>query len=928
MINKYIINSLLFNDDLWNLRVIGKDDDLDIISLDFNNLQYNKFTLIDLIKSDNCILAPTISIDAELLQDSDIIDVLRYKSKDSVMRIRIVNKDYVLTEEDYNKLDFVDYIYVDKVEDFNYNLFKVFLQSGIYKRQYEKISSEEDVYRDVFHVTERLNSVELRKLVMDANNCNKAEIDLNLYDPSYYSLFLNNLKDLGLNEDVDITLLSNVLVDSKNVFDGLEEFGNDINIIYSSNPEVINYYTEEPMNNMANYDNQLEINDHASLYNYINLLELIDGGAEFIRDKAYSPLESIVWTYKYIRESELDIDPSVLFSAILRRSGERVFRYSSLGSNKNILRVKDKKYNVDNIGVVDFNIDLDEYKFNEEYSNYLYFPNISSEYCNFIYSPRDLLKCFGYDETLSVSNSLVLDKETYNSLKYKSSDNFEVFYNMNYDNRGNTFRFLELTGLKDDNEEYDIDNLYNYINTINESGYTLNISDKIIFDALLNVEKSINPSISDSEIGRIEECYKRANQIRDNNIFVRDYHVVANYDILETGELIYDEREIKVTPIEAQDIILNNDVEEEKEMVSVVEDVDTQDEYISGTNIKRPRSIREGESREEYNAYYRDYFNKYLVPVINSKKNQEEEFIIDNRSEDEVVVVLDVDKYKKYYSNEAVVVSVDAYNKYKEERDEITSLPYEEFISNNDFVVVVPFDKYDDYKYHKKIQEDARIISREIFNRYFKKSDEEGIVVSREVYDKYMKDEKPIVVSKKVYVENEKPIIVSLSDYDKYSRGEAIRVSKVDYDKYMDEHAAFIDYDDYDKYLEESRGIVLSKDIYDMYAAGHEEIISIPIDKYVKHDDNVIVLSYNEYKNKKGFNEDEYKIVSEEIFKKYFGNDENLADAIIVSKDVYEKYGKEFKPMRKSPYGDVDEKYLNILESIDKELFKQTKRIN
>ena len=146
MINKYIINSLLFNDDLWNLRVIGKDDDLDIISLDFNNLQFNKFTLIDLIKSDNCILAPTISIDAELLQDSDIIDVLRHKSNDSVMRIRIVNKDYMLTEEDYKKLDFVDYIYVDRVDDFNYNLFKVFLQNGIYKRQYEKISSEKDIF--------------------------------------------------------------------------------------------------------------------------------------------------------------------------------------------------------------------------------------------------------------------------------------------------------------------------------------------------------------------------------------------------------------------------------------------------------------------------------------------------------------------------------------------------------------------------------------------------------------------------------------------------------------------------------------------------------------------------------------------------------------------------------------------------------------
>lgn len=649
MINKYVINSLLCDDDLWNLRVIGKDNDLDIIALDFKNLQFDRNVLINLIKSDSAILAPTIGIDALLLSDDNIISALREKRKDNIMRIRIVNDNYILTEDDYNKLSFVDYIYVDRVDDFNYSLFKVFLQKGIYKHQFEKVISEDkDEYRDVFHVDHRLNGTELRKLVMDANNSISAEIDLNLYDPSYYYEFVKTLNDLELRKDINVTLLSNVLVDSKNLFEELSEFRNNINIIYSSNHEVVNYMTHEPMNNMVNYDNQLEINDHSTLTNYINLLELIDGGTDYIKDKAFSPLESLIWTYKYIRECDLDIDSSNLFSAMLRRAGESVYRYSSLGENKNILRIKDTKYKVDNIGIVDFNIDMDEYKFRDD-NNYLYFPNLGSEHCNFIYSPRDMLKCYGYDETLSISNSLVLDKETYNKLKYKSSDNLEIFYNINYDNRGNTFRFLELVGLKDD-DDYSVEDLYKIINNINEYGLTSNIDDDTMFEALINVEKSINPSIDENEINRIKSSYKKANDIRDNNIFVRDYHVISNYEILDNGELVYDEKEELVTPIEAKNIVQNIEEERVDNMISVVEDVETSDDYISGTNIKRPRKIREGESPRDYNVYYRQYFNKYLLPIINSNKDtkdKEEEFIVspEVKEESRIITKAIYDKY-------------------------------------------------------------------------------------------------------------------------------------------------------------------------------------------------------------------------------------------------------------------------------------------
>ena len=126
MLKKFIINSLLYNDDLWNLRVVGRIDDYDVISLDFKNLRFDKITMINLIKSDCSILAPTISIDARLLQDDDIVDALNSKSDTTVIRVRIVNDNYKLNEYDYNRLSFADYIYVDDVEHFNYDLFRIF----------------------------------------------------------------------------------------------------------------------------------------------------------------------------------------------------------------------------------------------------------------------------------------------------------------------------------------------------------------------------------------------------------------------------------------------------------------------------------------------------------------------------------------------------------------------------------------------------------------------------------------------------------------------------------------------------------------------------------------------------------------------------------------------------------------------------------
>ena len=651
MINNYIVNSLLYNDDLWNLRVVGKQDGLDIISIDFRNLRYDKKLLLNIIKSDKCILSPTVMIDCRLLKDFDIIEALSYKSETSSIKLRIVNDEYVLNKEDYDRLNFVDRIYVNYSNKFNYNIFKVYKSDGIYARQYERVHSKYDnSCKEVFHIDYKLKDLEIKKLVMDVNSVNDSEIYLNLYDPSYYYEFITKLKHYGLKDNVDITLLSNILVDSRSLFDELDEFNNNIKIVYSSNPEVIDYYMEEPMDSMVNYDNQLEVNDYTDLNTYRNLLTIISNGVEYLRDKAFSPLEAIIWTHKYVLESDINVSKENIYSALLREFGSKVYRYSSLGNSKNIFRVRDKKYNVDNIGIIDFDIDLLEYKFKDDKNNYLYFPSIDLGYSNFIYSPRELLRCSKSRETLSVSNSLVLDMDTYNDLKFSSCDNLEMFYNYNYDNRGNTFKFLELVDLKDEaDENHDVYNLYDYIVNINDLGYTDSINSNILLDAIINVEKKENPSLDENDINRIKKSYENSNEIRNNHVLTDNYYVMSNYNILDDGELEYELREVEVKPIELGNRKAN--VLDKEEVLSVTEDVETLDDFISGSNIKQPRPIRPDETLAEYNVYYREYFNKYLLPVVNSSKNEEEEFIIDNDDPeiDEKVRKIVTSVFDKYF---------------------------------------------------------------------------------------------------------------------------------------------------------------------------------------------------------------------------------------------------------------------------------------
>ena len=655
MINNYIVNSLLYNDDLWNLRVVGEQDGLDIISIDFRNLRYDKKLLLNIIKSEKCTLSPTVMIDCRLLKDNDIIEALSYKSENETIRLRIINDEYVLNKEDYDKLDFVDRIYCNYCNKFNYNLFRVYKSDGIYARQYERVHSKYDnLYKEVFHIDYKLKDLEIKKLVMDVNNINDSEIYLNLYDPSYYYEFISKLRHYGLKDSVDITLLSNILVDSRSLFDELDEFNNNIKIVYSSNPEVIDYYMEEPMDSMVNYDNQLEVNDYTDLSTYRSLLTIISNGVEYLKDKAFSPLEAIIWTYKYVLECDINISKENIYSSLLREFGSKVFRYSSLGKNKNIFRVRDKKYNVDNIGIIDFDIDLLEYKFKDDKNNYLYFPSIDLGYSNFIYSPRELLRCSKSKETLSISNSLVLDMDTYNYLKFSSCDSLEMFYNYNYDNRGNTFRFLDLVDLKDEaDENHSIYNLYDYIVNINDLGYTDSINSNVLLDAIINVEKKENSLLDENDINRIKNSYENSNEIRNNHILSDDYAIVSNYNILDDGELKYELNEVKVKPIELGNRKAN--VEEQEEILSVTEDVETLDDFISGSSIKKPRPIRPDETLSEYNVYYREYFNKYLLPVVNSNKNEEEEFIIDNDDSeiDEKVRRIVASVFDKYFKERA-----------------------------------------------------------------------------------------------------------------------------------------------------------------------------------------------------------------------------------------------------------------------------------
>lgn len=673
--NKSIINAFYYNDTIESdfIKMIGdinidksKSFGIGTYSFSSNENNYNdiKELFIKLLKLDHTILPTVLTLDYRILQDDEMLNAIRQKiGKDIAPSIRIVGDNYELSVKDFQKLYFAPQIIVDHCSDDIKNAIdikdRVVEQKNIFTLDYG-INNEGKSGYDYF-IKKELSSEEVKYLVNEINNGEFSEknyVNLNIcfYNPTKYLDFLNKLKDAGLNKDVSISFLGNPLHDNALVFEKIKNIvPNKINITYNTCQDMINDYGKEPFCTTVNHRSEIEGGGKTDLDNYFNILNMLDEFEKNVKDKNYSPLETQIYGYKFIKERYI-YDPdaettdsidyetnrslhnvvnrdkivcvgySTLYSALMRRCGIPTFRYSTNSHVRNITRIKDEKYGVDNIQVTDptwDSCDIDDmHKHN------------MNLYTNFLFSPRETLK-YKNPEYFNIASSLVLDKDTADKYSPISKSPLEDMYHTMYDPRDYTYRMLQLMGYN-----LEDDDLYNLVNQLNQNGSLDTIDPNIILNAIKNVELKENPLLSNEELNAILDEAKQS-FIDRKIIFSNEKEQIQinysdNFTELYEGE-VYN---VDVTSINKDKI--RNDFDNTTNSYDAVDsigiddtiiDTDTNDninsdykddnikvfddKYIAGTNIPKPRNRDNYETDEHYISYLRNYYSKHF-PVVNN----------------------------------------------------------------------------------------------------------------------------------------------------------------------------------------------------------------------------------------------------------------------------------------------------------------------
>ncbi len=417
---------------------------------------------------DSWNLARSFSIDSRYLADEEIMNIIR--NAEGIEEIRIIGDNYAVTNEDLRRLPSNATIIVDRIDssvDSNEHG-RIHQQFGIYRKDFGPLG---DYQVSSYFVNHELSDEEIDYLVEQVNNDRSGDyrqISLRVYDPSSYANFISRLYEHGLNENVRIELLANPLYDRSEVFIGLDEISNNpVNIIYDTCSDMVDFYTKEPYVTSNNHHSELEGGGKTGLTSYVALLSVLETEEKHIKDQGYTPLEAAVYAYRYLQENyaydpnhkqtdsqnyltnrQLDMvagSPTLvcegyatLYSALMRRCGIPMFRYSTKEHVRNVARIVDPKYGVDNIGVFDTTFDGSSY---DDAGTFVRNHNMSY----FMISPRNMA-IRGLDEYVTLPVSLVLD--TTDGIGFASRDIYESLYEPSYTPEGYAITMLDRMGLK------------------------------------------------------------------------------------------------------------------------------------------------------------------------------------------------------------------------------------------------------------------------------------------------------------------------------------------------------------------------------------------------------------------------------------------------------------------------------------------------
>lgn len=413
----------------------------------------------------------TIGIDYRLLNGDTVTALALLYNQGYINGIRILPHGTVLDTNIYNTINnqaistLLDDNFIICADSISipHSRFDTRVQHNICTIERIQRMNDNSYISDNIHINRELNDEEIKQVVkISQTKCNK--IFFNKYKPSYYRNTLTKLKQYRLREDITLTFLANPLYDNKKEFNDLDKIvKNNIDIHYNTCNDLNDLYGYSTSEGQEYYSD-LEASGYCSLDEYIKMLEETAKIVDHINLMNYSDLEKVAYLYDYFKKNYI-YDPdfentphqlnshlhnivsrdkmicegfSNWFSCILRRSGIKCFTVGTQNHQYNILRIKDEKYKVNNIALLDITNDLGLQKGINNYFDYFLLP---PDY--FLYRQYNQA---GFDKSngtqLNIASSLYIPTEEY--LKYlKESNPGYVIEHFGYSRR-----MLELMGLE------------------------------------------------------------------------------------------------------------------------------------------------------------------------------------------------------------------------------------------------------------------------------------------------------------------------------------------------------------------------------------------------------------------------------------------------------------------------------------------------
>ena len=625
-------------------KSISNDEERYIASVSINPKRSEEISIFqELIHLQGSVHGKTVGMDYRLL-NHDVIDILKKAyGYGLILGIRLLPNGAKLSKELYDQFNIPDFqnfvISADEVDsycDLNHSSFDLRVLNDLYEIehvQYEKNDQDYDHYN--IHIHKKLDSLELEQVLesIKTKKCN--QIYLDYYDPSYYQEFLNVLKDKQIPNDITIVFLGNPLYDEVHCFEDFSKIvSNPIRIRYNTCHDLNEFYREGPYTEGVQYYSDIEVSGEVSYEQYYELTKFIDDVVSHMEREHYSPLEKVAYVDDLIKSKfqsamiQEDIGTMLhtiyqsdsvqmdeladLYSSILRRSGVSCFTYSTDSFRKNMIRIKDDKYGIDQIALMDVVNDFEVADKKNSFDGFLV------PIDNDIYNQET--------EIISIPTSLCMSSSDYYAYVNDSNPSDPISLGV---------RMLQLMGLGHGYEGFDSkeEEIEFYKSALANSKYMEEIPFEKIAHAFQEVRRNENKYSSlDEENEDYNEIYKSL-QTRGN-----DYYISPSIKLIGPPEKTVD---VDLYKLYSSSIFDTKFVEKDV------------------SSIYGPRRIGERETIEEYKKYLEKYYQEQFYKKNNksegmNKMKDLDEYVIDEINVNELVFYRDINDSGRLFANKSV----------------------------------------------------------------------------------------------------------------------------------------------------------------------------------------------------------------------------------------------------------------------------------